>query len=402
MRVARVWIWSSLGCAVLWSVGWVVPALAEVTLIGTAEISGTTSDRSGLSEMLNDSIPANRFGGISAIEHVAGEEYLLQPDRGPLDGAVPFACRVQKFKITVRPGEPTPVKAELTGTTLLTDESGRQLIGAKSAFDAEHPERSLRFDPEGLRVRGSRWFISDEYGPAVREFDDSGKLVRRFAVPKRFTIAHPSNEPAEENARNKTGRQANGGLEGLAISPDGKKLFAIMQRPLLQDSQPGDDGKRVGRFNRLLELDIASGTTREFVYPLDKSVNGVSEILAINAHEFLVIERDSKEGLEAACKHIVRIDVRGATDVSHVDVLPMDELPTDIHPVRKSPFLDLLDPKFGLAGEHFPEKVEGLAFGPNLPDGRRLLLICVDNDSRAERPILIHAFAADDLSVSPR
>ena len=169
---------------------------------------------------------------LSAIEHVAGEDYLLQPDRGPLDGAVPFFCRVQKFKIQVRPGEPVPVTAQITGTTLLTDEAGRQLIGAKSAFDTEHPERSLRFDPEGLRVRGSRWFISDEYGPAVREFDDSGKLVRRFDVPKRFTIAHPSNEPTEENAKNTSGRQANGGMEGLAISPDGKKLFAIMQRPL--------------------------------------------------------------------------------------------------------------------------------------------------------------------------
>ena len=174
-----------------------------------------------------------------------------------------------------------------------------------------------------------------------------------------FTIAHPSNEPTEENARNTTGRQANGGLEGLAISPDGRKLFAIMQRPLLQDSQPGEDGKRVGRFNRLLELDIASGATREFVYPLDKSANGVSEILAINAHEFLVIERDSKAGLDAACKRIVRIDVSGATDISLIDALPVDELPSDIHPVRKSLFLDLLDAKFGLAGEHFPEKVEG-------------------------------------------
>ena len=369
--------------------------LADVTLIGTATISGTSSDLSGLSEMLNDSIPANRLGGISAIEHVAGEDYLLQPDRGPLDGAVPFFCRVQKFKIQVRPGEPVPVTAQITGTTLLTDETGRQLIGAKSAFDTEHPERSLRFDPEGLRVRGSRWFVSDEYGPAVREFGDSGKLVRRFDVPKRFTIAHPSNEPTEENAKNTSGRQANGGMEGLAISPDGKKLFAIMQRPLLQDSQSGDDGKRVGRFNRLLEIDIASGATREFVYPLDKSVNGVSEILAINAHEFLVIERDSKGGLEAECKQIIRIYVRGATDVSRIEALPVNELSADIHPVRKSLFLDLLDPKFGLAGERFQEKVEGLAFGPNLPDGRRLLLICVDNDARADQPILIQAFAVD-------
>lgn len=406
----RRWIGSSIVCSVASVVGLIAPVFAEVTLIGTAEISGTATDRSGLTESLNESIPANRIGGISAIEHLGGDEYLAQPDRGPLDGAVPFACRVQRLRITVRPGEQSSVTAKVVGTMMLTDESGRQLIGAKSAFDTENPERSLRFDPEGLRVRGKRWFISDEYGPAVREFDDSGKLARRFAVPSRFTIAHPSKEPTEENAGNTTGRQANGGMEGLAISPDGKKLFAMMQRPLLQDSRPGDDGRRVGLFNRLLEIDVASGKTREFVYPLDKSSNGVSEILAINAHEFLLIERDSKEGLEAAFKRITRIDVGGATDVSHVDILPVNEdilpvneLPSDIRPVRKSLFLDLLDPKFGLAGEHFPEKVEGLTFGPNLPDGRRLLLVAVDNDFRAESPILIHAFAVspDELGSLP-
>ena len=40
---------------------------------------------------------------------------------------------------------------------------------------------------------------------------------------------------------------------------------------------------------------------------------------------------------------------------------------------RKTLFLDMLSPQFGLAGSSFPEKIEGLAFGPDLPDGRRLL-----------------------------
>lgn len=370
-------------------------ASADVKLIGTAEIPGTTSDRSGLTELLNDSIPANQFGGISALEHLTGDEYLALPDRGPLDGAVPFACRVQRLKIQVRPDAMPSVTAEILVTTKLTDEDGRQFVGAKAAFDRIHPERSLRFDPEGIRAQGPRWFVSDEYGPHLREFDLSGKLVRRFQLPSRLSIARPNEDPLQENADNVSGRQANGGLEGLAITPDGERLFAMMQRPLLQDSVPGENGKRRGRFNRLIEINIASGATREFVYPLSDSGNGVSEILAVNAHEFLVIERDSKEGLEAKAKQIFRIDIRDATEVSRVESLPVDELPTEIRPVPKRLFLDLLDPRHGLAGEKSPEKVEGLAFGPPLPDGRRLLLIAVDNDFRADRPVLFHAFAFD-------
>ena len=48
-----------------------------------------------------------------------------------------------------------------------------------------------------------------------------------------------------------------------------------------------------------------------------------------------------------------------------------------------------------LAGSDFPEKVEGLAFGPDLTDGRRLLIVAIDNDFVAEKPILLHAFAID-------
>ena len=44
----------------------------------------------------------------------------------------------------------------------------------------------------------------------------------------------------------------------------------------------------------------------------------------------LVIERDSKESLEAKCKQVFRIDVCDATEVSRVETLPTDELPTGI------------------------------------------------------------------------
>ena len=55
--------------------------------------------------------------------------------------------------------------------------------------------------------------------------------------------------------------------------------------------------------------------------------------------------------------------------------LPLMGLPPGTKPVAKRLFLDFLDPKFGLAGSDFPEKIEGLTWGPDLPDGRRLLVV---------------------------
>ncbi len=66
-------------------------------------------------------------------------------------------------------------------------------------------------------------------------------------------------------------------------------------------------------------------------------------------------------------------------------------------PASKAPYLDLLDPAFGLAGSNFPEKIEGLAFGPDLADGRHLLLVTSDNDFVATQPTRFFAFALDNL-----
>ena len=205
---------------------------------------------------------------------------------------------------------------------------------------------------------------------------------------------------------NTKGRQSNRGMEGLAISPDGSTLYGMMQNALIQDGALDAGNTRRGLHNRILQIDLATGRTREFVYVLSDRRFGVNEILAINDHQFLVLERDGNAGTGAAFKRLFKIDITGATDVSGVASLPQTgPLPAGIVPVSKEPFLDLLDPRFGLAGETFPEKIEGLAFGPDLPDGRHLLLVTSDNDFFADQPSRIYAFGISPSSCrgsSPR
>ncbi len=215
-------------------------------------------------------------------------------------------------------------------------------------------------------------------------------------VPEKFLVSKPSSKAkAELPPNNKSGRQPNKSMEGLAISPDGGKLFGIMQNPLIQDGALDESNKRIGVNNRILEVDIATGKTREFVYPLAHPKTGVCEILAVNDHAFLVLERDGEAGDKARDKKIYLIDIAGATDVSEVAALPTKGLPSKIKPVAKKLFIDLLDPKFMLSGAAVPQKIEGLAFGPNLPDGRRLLIVTSDNDFIAKDPSYVYAFAID-------
>jgi hypothetical protein len=155
----------------------------------------------------------------------------------------------------------------------------------------------------------------------------------------------------------------------------------------------------VGTNARLLEIDVETGAYREFLYVLESASNGLSEILAVNDHQFLVLERDGRVGAAAQFKKVFLIDITDATDIRSLKQLPSIDLPANVTPVGKSLFLDMLDPAFGLAGASFPEKIEGLAFGPDFSDGRHLLVISHDNDFLAAQSSKFFAFAVAPASL---
>ncbi len=376
-------------------------ASATVTFIGEGDIPGTATDQSGLTKVLEDGVtPGNRVGGLgSAITYTGIDSlYVATPDRGPADGTTSYVDRIYTIRLAVTKGRNGfAITPALLATRLMHD--GHDfLTGSAGAFDATNSPDSLRFDPEGIRVDrcGQTAFVSDEYGPFVHEFDlDRGTRLRSLKLPNKLLIDLPSADGNVELAANISGRQSNRGMEGLAISPDGGKLYGLMQSALIQDGALDASLKRVGTNNRLVEIDLDSGAIREFLYQLDSKSNGVNEILAVNDHEFLVIERDGNAGTSAAFKKIFRIDISGASDIRAVATLPQTGTPDGVTPVAKAPFLDLLDPAFGLAGASFPEKIEGLAFGPDLQDGRHLLVVTNDNDFVPTQPNRFFVFAID-------
>jgi len=374
----------------------VAQAPADVVFLTKTSIPGDASDRSMLTDKLEDGTPHNRLGshGSGVAYTGQGNRYIMAADRGPKDGTVSFQCRMHFVDIVVKSGEQSELKVHLHDTVLLKDEKGRSFLGISSAFDTSHPASSLRFDPEAVRVgRDGTIFMSDEYGPYIYQFAPSGKRLASIRVPEKFQIAIPQAKESEEIAANKSGRVTNKGMEGLAITPDGRKLVGAMQAPLIQD------GGSKGISCRLVEIDIATGASREFLYPLSEAGLGLGEILAVNDTEFLVIERDSKRGKDARDKKIFRIDIANATDISDRATLPKDRGPEGVVAVKKKLFLDLLEPRHGLAGPDFPAKAEGLAFGPDLPDGRRLLIVTTDNDFHGDQPTWIYAFAIDKESL---
>lgn len=366
----------------------------RIEFIGTASIPGDASDLSGDAALLENGEPRNRLGGFSALDFSGkGNIYAALSDRGPDDGAVGYPCRVQLLEIRIEPESALPVSVKVIRTTLLTDSQSRQFTGSSAAIEATK-KLSHRLDPEGFRfAQDGGMFVSDEYGPVLIHFGADGREHRRFKVPEHFLVKNPHADKKRENQNNHVGRASNRGMECLAVSHDGRYLVGLMQSSLLQDSNRTEDGVVFGCNCRLVQIDINSGDTREFVYQMDSNDNGNSELLAYGPDEYIVLERDSHAGKDAKYRKLIHINLEGATDVAREKRLPADDLSPKITPVSRHILIDLLEEQWGLAGESMPEKIEGLTFGPVLADGRRTLLVGTDNDFESANASLIWVFA---------
>lgn len=397
---------------------------ADITFLGSTSIPGTALDRSGQTGTVlsnagvNLEIPAAIFGGAgSAIDYSGADNlYLMASDRGPNNGDAQYFDRIHTVRITLQLNSSTPLTASITETTLLSNAAGNHFTGSSAAFpgaSAFAPPETLRLDPEGIRLAHDpatpdAFWISDEYGPYLLKFNRQGKQISSVPLPAKYAITSPNADTAKEIAANATGRITNRGMEGLAITPDGKLLVGIMQSALIQDHALDAAHERVSTFTRLITVSPADNVTHEFAYPLDSSKMGVSEILAISNHEFLVLERDSTRGSNAAAKKIYKIDLAGATDIStpftadnasfdYSGATTANSLPAagpvpGLLPVSKTLFLDLLNPAFHLRNDQFPEKIEGLTWGPALDNGDKLLIVTSDNDFNPAAPTWFYAF----------
>jgi Esterase-like activity of phytase len=432
-----------------------------VIAIGTLDQSraGAWADLSGLTYKLENGAPANSLGGFgSAIAYASGNTFLALPDRGPnaiefndaIDNTASYINRFHTIEMELTPnrsgsGLPYTLTPELKQTTLLWSltplaygngegldvGSGAPRInnflqhyftGRSDNFDAKRNSgdaNDARFDTEGMRLSndGLTVFISDEYGPYVYQFDRrTGIRIRSFELPQSFFVPKLSPVGATEISENTVGRTANKGMEGLAITPDGRTLVGIMQNALIQDA---NEGGAAANLLRIVTMDIASGrTTHQYAYLLTAG-SGVSEILALNDHEFIVDERDGHgraNGDKAKVKQLFKIDLNGAVDISE-----MDGTTAATHAVAKTLFLDIVNSleAVGIAAGEIPAKIEGIAFGPDIKsetkNGRttlHTLWVANDNDflqtvadsngNQIPNPnqIFVFSFTEDDLGGS--
>jgi len=130
------------------------------------------------------------------------------------------------------------------------------------------PFHTASLDTEALQLLpDGKFLIAEEYGPSVIVADTDGKVLVRY-VPegKRY---EGTNYPVKAVLPAiLTQRRSNRGFENLALTPDGKTAYAIMQSPL---GDAKDKRYEKSRLVRILRMDVSN--------PVEAKVTGLFAVL---------------------------------------------------------------------------------------------------------------------------
>ncbi len=250
---------------------------------------------------------------------------------------------------------------------------------------------NARFDPELVRVSndGKSVFISDEYGPYVRAVRSRDRATDQDLHSAQQSLGRISisagrrrNQHQHERAHR---QQGHGGARAHAGRQDAGRHHAGVAHSGFHQRQSGqeDGAHRDDRHRERRHQGIR-------LQP-DSSGSGVSDIVALNDHQFLVDERDGNglaNGNDAVAKQLFIIDTNGATDVTDLSGQALKDAAIP----KSGPFLDIVA-ALGAAGippSEVPAKIEGLAFGPDVDvDGEveHTLYVSNDNDFLSQVPL---------------
>lgn len=250
----------------------VTPQTVQASLIGKALLPAKTRD------MMGDTLGS--FSGLaldprefSVTKGIASVRLFSLPDRGfntPEKGEyADYPGRIHQLRLQFPISGASAHEPSLTyeRSFYLRDEDGALTSGLdpgegrKRQFGFWVPAINARIslDAEGLARRADgTFYVSDEFACAIYQVSADGQIQGMIAPPPSLlpTRRGQPHFTSQDDDPPKTGRQPNDGLEGLALSPDGRELWALMQSPLVQDV-----GKSAitQRYVRLLIYDV-SGT----------------------------------------------------------------------------------------------------------------------------------------------
>lgn len=220
----------------------------------------------------------------------------------------------------------------------------------------------------------SEGMIASGKDPGIYTLNHNGKIEEKFKLPSYF------NAQGDQKPRN------NGVFEGLAESYDNRGYWVADELPLEKDG-PKPKLYPTHSHIRITKYDRNTGEPmKQFAYKLEGisklpinffALNGVTELLEYAPDKFLVLERAFSAGYgpHSNTVKIFQIDVSEATNT-----LKMENLKKSDYKLPEKHLVFNFKSVKNQLTDGIIDNIEGMCFGPDLPDGNKTLLLISDNN----------------------
>lgn len=313
------------------------------------------------------------IGGLSGIDYDSKNDwyYFICDDRSAINPARFYTARIFISNTGIDSVSFVSVNylMQPDGSTFPNNKKDPQHTPDPEAIRYHPVNNHLVWSNEGERIVNNKQVILSN--PSVHIIDTKGNFSDSFKLPENLYMQQVTKGPRQNSV-----------LEGMSFANNYTSLYVNVEEPLYDDG-PRADTTDNNAYIRILKFDVKTKiNTNQYAYALDPvpykpnppdayMINGVPDILFIGDDKLLVIERSFSTGRLACAVKLYIADLSGATDISQV---PFLQSGISFTAARKKLLLNLDE-----TGTYI-DNIEGICFGPVLPNGKKSLLLVADNN----------------------
>ncbi|WP_336982687.1 esterase-like activity of phytase family protein [Acinetobacter modestus] len=247
--------------------------------------------------------------GFSAALKNDDDSYMAMADNGfgTQDNSTDFLLRIYKIKADFRTKTKGTGQVTVQSFIQLRDPNKRISFEIVNGNTADRLLTGADFDPESMqRAADGTYWIGDEFGPYLLHFSAQGILLDApIPLPNPLNSTQELRSP--QNQFNKANInyveplvQRSGGFEGMAISPDGKYLYPLLEKPLVNDAT---GQLLISQF----DLQKKAYTGQYYWFALNSKATNIGDFQLFNDKEGIIIERDASQNNLGGYKKLIRV-----------------------------------------------------------------------------------------------
>jgi len=279
-------------------------AVLPVETYAPGPVSGTFLPP-GVMNGISFPLPSQPVQGFSSIvDGRSPGEYLAMPDNGfgRKDNSGDFLIRAYYIRPDFKTAHGGSGSVAVGDFISFRDPDGLFGFPIVNEGTTDRLLTGADVDTESLQRdhNGDLW-VGDEFGPWILHFSADGVLLDPpFPIPG---VRSPSN-PELNGDPTKATQPNSRGFEGMAISPNGRYLYAALEGAKIADP---DQRRRI-----IYQFSIADKalTGRVWAYHTSQPNHLIADMAALDEHRLALIERDTGAGLTAVFRTVNLIDLR--------------------------------------------------------------------------------------------